>query len=129
MNIVTKFECEICGQQFDYEDEAFRHEFEHSFSPEVKEAIHLYDPKGNPLPFSVDSAEDAYFIKCDTAEAWDALRGLYVNHCGYTDFPDVETEEEKTSGWYYQKYAWKSFKSLEDEYNRIKSIFEQSRGD
>ena len=129
MYTVTKFECEICGQQFDDEDDALRHEFDHSFTPEVKEAIHLYDPKGNPLFFSIDSIEDAFFIKCDTAEAWDALRGLYVNHCGYTDFPDVETEEEKTSGWYYQKYDWKPFKSLEDEYNRIKSIFEQSRGD
>ena len=33
------------------------------------------------------------------------------------------TEEEKTSEWYYQKYDWKSLKSLSDEYNRIKSIF------
>ena len=129
MYTVYKYECEICGQQFDDEDEAFRHEFEHSFPPEVKEAIHLYDSKGNPLSFSIDSVEDAYCIKCDTAEAWNALRGLYVNHCGYTDFPNVETEEEKTSEWYYQKYDWKPFKSLEDEYNRIKSIFEQSRGD
>lgn len=129
MYTVTKFECEICGQQFDDEDDAIRHEFDHSFTLEVKEAIHLYDSKGNPLSFSIDSVEDACFIKCDTAEAWDALRDLYVNHCGYTDFPDVETEEEKTSGWYYQKYDWKSLKSLEDEYNRIKSIFEQSRGD
>ena len=123
MYTVTKYECEICGQQFDDEDEAFRHEFEHSFPPEVKEAIHLYDQKGNPLFFSIDSVEDAFFIKCDTAEAWDALRDLYVNHCGYTDFPEVKTEEEKTSEWYYQKYDWKSLKSLGDEYNRIKSIF------
>ena len=128
MYTVTKFECEICGQQFDDEDDALRHELDHSFTPEVKEAIHLYDPKGNPLSFSIDSVDDAFFIKCDTAEAWDALRGLYVNHCGYTDFPDVETEEEKTSGWYYQD-EWKSFKSLGDKYNRIKSIFEQDRGD
>ena len=128
MYTVTKFECEICGQQFDDEDEAFRHEFEHSFSPEVKEAIHLYDSKGNPLSFSIDSAEDAFFIKCDTVEAWDALSNLYVNYYGYTDFPKVEAEEEKTSGWYYQD-EWKSLKSLGDEYNRIKSIFEQDRGD
>ena len=123
MYTVTKFECEICGQQFDDEDDAIRHEFEHSFPPEVKEAIHLYDSKGNPLSFSIDSAEDAFFIKCDTVEAWDALSDLYVNYCGNTDFPKVKTEEEKTSEWYYQKYDWKSLKSLSDEYNRIKSIF------
>ena len=127
MYTVYKYECEICGRQFDDEDEAFKHEFEHSFPPEVKEAIHLYDQKGNPLFFSIDSVEDAFFIKCDTVEAWDALRELYVNHCGYTDFPKAETEEEKTSEWYYQD-EWKSLKSLRDEYHRIKSIFEQSRG-
>ena len=123
MYTVTKFECEICGQQFDDEDDALRHEFEHSFPPEVKEAIHLYDPKGNPLSFSINSVEGAFFIKCDTVEAWDALRDLYINYCGYTDFPKVEAEEEKTSEWYYQDDGWKSLKSLGDEYNRIKSIF------
>ena len=128
MYTVTKYECEICGQQFDDEDDAFRHEFEHSFPPKVKEAIHLYDSKGNPLSFSVDSAEEAYFIKCDTVEAWDAFRDLNINYCGYTDFPKAETEEEKTSEWYFQD-EWKSLKSLRDEYHRIKSIFEQNRGD
>ena len=129
MYTVYKYECEICGQQFDDEDEAFKHEFEHSFPPEVKEAIHLYDSEGVPLSFSFDSADEAYFIKCDTVEAWDALSDLYVNYCGNNDFPKVKTEEEKTSEWYYQKYDWKSLKSLSDEYNRIKSIFEQDRGD
>ena len=128
MYTVTKYECEICGQQFDDEDEAFKHEFEHSFPPEVKEAIHIYDSKGNPLSFSFDSADEAYFIKCDTVKAWDAFKDLYINYLGYTEFPKAKTEEEKTSGWYYQD-EWKSLKSLGDEYNRIKSIFEQSRGD
>lgn len=122
MYTVYKYECEICGQQFDDEDEAFRHEFEHSFPPEVKEAIHIYDSKGNPLSFSIDSAEDACFIKCDTVEAWDAFKDLYINYCGYCEFPKVETAEEKTSEWYYQN-EWKSLKSLSDEYHRIKSIF------
>lgn len=127
MYTVYKYECEICGQQFDDEDEAFRHEFEHSFPPEVKEAIHLYNSEGIPLSFSFDSAEEAYFIKCDTVEAWDAFKDLYINYLGYTEFPNAETEEEKTSEWYYQD-EWKSLKSLRDEYNRIKSIFEQNRG-
>ena len=122
MYTVTKYECEICGQQFDDEDEAFRHEFEHSFTPEIQEAIHLYDSKGNPLSFSIDSAEDAFFIKCDTAEAWDALKMLSIDYSG-VEFPNAKTEEEKTSEWYYQD-EWKSFKVLADEYNRIKSIFE-----
>ena len=121
MYTVYKYKCEICGQQFDDEDDAIRHELEHSFPPEVKEAIHLYDPKGNPLSFSIDSAEYAFFIKCDTAEAWDAFKDLYINYLGYTDFPKVKTEE-KTSEWYYQD-EWKSLKSLSDEYNRIKSVF------
>lgn len=123
MYTVYKYECEICGQQFDNEDEAFEHEFEHSFPPEVKEDIYLYDSKGNPLYFSVDSAEGAYFIKCDTVEAWDAFKDLYINYLGYTEFPKAETEEEKTSEWYYQDDGWKSLKFLGDEYNRIKSIF------
>ena len=123
MYTVTKYECEICGQQFDDEDEAFRHEFEHSFPSEVKEAIHLYDSKGNPLSFSFDSADETYFIKCDTVEAWDAFKDLHINYLGYTEFPNAKTEEEKTSEWYFQKYDWKSLKSLSDEYNRIKSIF------
>lgn len=129
MNIVTKYECEICGQQFDDEADAFKHELEHSFPPEVKEAIHLYNSEGSPLSFSIDSADDAYFIKCDTVEALDAFKDLYINYLGYTEFPKAKTEEEKTSEWYYQDDDWKSFKSLSDEYNRIKSIFEQSRGD
>lgn len=128
MYTVTKYECEICGQQFDDEDDAIRHEFEHTFTPEVKEAIHLYDSEGVPLPFSFDSADEACFIKCDTVEAWDAFKNLYINYLDYTEFPKTKTEEEKTSGWYYQD-GWKSFKSLSDEYNRIKSIFEQNRGD
>ena len=127
MYTVMKYECEICGQEFDDEEDAFRHEFEHSFPPEVKEAIHLYDSKGNPLSFFIDSAEDAYFIKCDTIEAWDAFKDLYINYCGYCEFPKAETEEEKTSKWYYQD-GWKSLKSLRNEYHRIKSIFEQNRG-
>ena len=96
MHTVMKYECEICGQQFDNEDEAFRHEFENSLLPEVKEAIHLYDSKGNPLSFSIDSAEDAFFIKCDTVEAWDALSNLFVNYYGYTDFLKVEAGVDKT---------------------------------
>ena len=128
MYTVTKYECEICGQQFDDEDEAFKHEFEHSFPPEVKEAIHIYDSKGVPLSFSFDSADETYFIKCDTVEAWDAFKDLHINYLGYTEFPNAKTEEEKTSEWYYQD-GWKSLKSLSDEYNRIKSIFEQDRGD
>ena len=127
MHTVTKYECEICGRQFDDEDEAFRHEFEHTFTPEVKEAIHLYDSKGNPLSFSIDSAEDAFFIKCDTIEAWDALKILSIDY-SRVDFPNAKTAEEKISEWYYQD-EWKSLKSLRDEYNKIKSIFEQSRGD
>ena len=127
MYTVMKYECEICGQEFDDEADAFKHEFEHSFPPEVKEAIHLYDSKGNPLSVSIDSAEDACFIKCDTVEAWDAFKDLYINYCGYCEFPKAETEEEKTSEWYYQD-GWKSLKSLRDKYHRIKSIFEQNRG-
>ena len=128
MYTVTKYECEICGQQFDDEDEAFRHEFEHTFTPEIQKAIHLYDSKGNPLSFSIDSAEVAFFIKCDTIEAWDALKMLSIDYSG-VEFPKVKTEEEKTAEWYYQD-GWKSFKSLSDEYNRIKSIFEQkNKGD
>ena len=126
MYTVYKYECEICGQQFDDEDDAIRHEFEHSFPPEVKEAIHLYDSKGNPLSFSIDSVEGAFFIKCDTVEAWDALKMLSIDYSG-VEFPNAKTVEEKTVGWYYQD-SWKSFKSLRDEYNRIKSIFEQNRG-
>ena len=127
MHTVYKYECEICGQQFDDEDEAFRHEFEHSFTPEIQKAIHLYDSKGVPLSFSIDSAEDAFFIKCDTVEAWDALKMLSIDYSG-VEFPNAKTVEEKTVEWYYQG-SWKSFKSLRDEYNRIKSIFEQNRGD
>lgn len=128
MYTVYKYECEICGQQFDDEAEAFRHEFEHSFPPEIEEAIHIYNSEGKHLPFSIDSAEEAFFLKCDTAEAWDAFKDLYINYCGYCEFAEAETEEEKTSEWYYQD-EWKSFKSLRAEYHRIKSIFEQSRGD
>ena len=128
MYTVTKYECEICGQQFDDEDDAFRHEFEHYFTPEVQKAIHLYDSKGNPFSFSIDSAEDAFFIKCDTIEAWDALKMLSIDYSG-VEFPNAKTVEEKTSEWYYQDDSWKSLKSLRDEYNKIKSIFEQSRGD
>lgn len=127
MYTVTKYECGICGQQFDDEDDAIRHEFEHSFTPEIQKAIHLYDSKGNPLSFSIDSAEDAFFIKCDTIEAWDALKMLSIDYNG-VDFPNAKITEEKTSEWYYQD-EWKSLKSLRDEYNKIKSIFEQSRGD
>ena len=121
MYTVTKYECEFCGQQFDDEDEALRHEFEHSFPPEVKEAIHLYNSEGLPISFSIDSTEDVFFIKCDTAEAWDALKMLSIDYSG-VEFPNAKTEEEKTSEWYYQD-EWKSLKSLGDEYNRIKSIF------
>lgn len=126
MYTVTKYECEICGQQFDDEDDAIRHEFEHSFTPEIQKAIHLYDSKGNPLSFSIDSAEDAFFIKCDTTEAWDALKMLSIDYSG-VEFPNAKTVEEKTSEWYYQD-GWKSLKTLRDEYNRIKSIFERNRG-
>ena len=122
MYTVTKYECEICGQQFDDEDDAIRHEFEHSFTPEVKEAIHLYNSSGLPMSFSVDETDSAFFIKCDTVEAWDALEKLYTDYAG-TEFPEAKTAEEKTSEWYYQD-GWRSLKSLGDKYNRIKSIFE-----
>lgn len=128
MYTVMKYECEICGQEFDDEDDAFRHEFEHSFTPEIIEAIHIYNSNGIPLPFSFASAEETSFIKCDTLEAWDAFRDLYINYCGYCEFPEVETEEEKTTEWYFHQGEWKSLKSLRDEYNRIKSIFKQNRG-
>lgn len=101
MYTVTKFCCEICGEEFDNENEAFIHELEHSFTSEIKEAIHLYNSSGLPMSFSIGEEDLSFYIKCDTVEAWDALEKLYTDYAG-VEFPKAKTAEEKTSEWYYQ---------------------------
>ena len=119
------YKCEICGKEFEFDDECLAHELKHKIAG-LKDSVVMMDCNHNIL--SLDdlrkAIDRAYFIYIANQEAADKLEKLF-NEYNYI-FPAEDAQEAvlypalftyENDGAY-----WKTLQDVENEYNELLAV-------
>lgn len=116
------YQCEVCGKEFNDEDDCRKHEMEH-ITAKLKGAVVMMDDGGEVLPLDdIHTAiERTYAIYVGCKEAADILWELFEDE-GYTTLiEDIRTPVLYPAFFIYDQdnYHWRYMRDLEEEYNRL----------
>lgn len=122
---IHTYKCEVCGKEFDDEDECLRHELKCKTTG-LEDSVVMMDSGRNIL--SLDNWEKAidraYFVYVTNQEAADKLEDLFHEY-NYS-FPADDAQETvlypalfayQNNGMY-----WKSLQDVENEYNELLAV-------
>ena len=116
------YQCEVCGKEFNDEEDCRKHEMEHNVA-KLKNAVVMMDDGGEVLPFDDirTAIERAYAIYVGCKEAADILWEMFDDE-GYN--PPIENIVPPVlypAFFVYDKdsYGWLYLNDLEEEYNRL----------
>lgn len=122
---IHTYKCEVCGKEFDDEDECLRHELKCKITG-LEDSVVMMDSGRNIL--SLDNWEKAidraYFVYVTNQEAADKLEDLFHEY-NYS-FPADDAQETvlypalfayQNNGMY-----WKSLQDVENEYNELLAV-------
>lgn len=125
MTEIHTYKCDICGKEFDFEDECLAHELKHK-TVGLENSVVMMD--GNHNILSLDdwrkAIDRAYFVYIANQEAADMLEELFTKY-DYT-FPADDAQEivhypvlftYNNDGAY-----WKTSREVEKEYNELLDI-------
>lgn len=119
---VTTYKCEICGKEFDYEDDCRKHEMEHNIHL-IEKAVVMMDSVGEFLPLDdMHTAIErvcAIYVGCK--EAADILWGLFEEEGYCVPIEDIDSTVKYPAFFIYDQdhYRWRYMHDLEEEYNCI----------
>lgn len=113
MKNITYYECEVCGEQFKYEENCQAHELWHTLGDLFSSGAKFYDQEGNLL--TIDNFKDVgdftdivFGIDCPSTKVADAIQKIW-EEVGYAaPFDDIGTEaapcrvmyNSETYGWF-----------------------------
>lgn len=119
------YKCEICGKEFEFDDECLAHELKHKTAG-LENSVVMMDCNHNIL--SLDdwrkAIDRAYFVYIANQEAADTLEELFTKY-NYT-FPADDAQETilypalfayENDGAY-----WKTLQDVENEYNELLAV-------
>ena len=116
------YQCDICGETFDNENDCRKHEIEHSVA-ELKDALVMMDSDGEILPLDDmhTAIERSYTIYVKCKDAADILWGLFKEEGFCTPASDVETPILYPTFFTFNQddCQWQNMRDLEEEYNRL----------
>ena len=116
------YQCEVCGKEFNDEEDCREHEMEHD-AAKLKGAVVMLDPQGEVLSLdNINTAIDrTYAIYVGCKEAADILWEMFNNNGYCTPIEDIETPVQYPAFFTYNQdeYCWRYMRDLEEEYNRL----------
>lgn len=117
------YQCEICGEEFAFEDECFAHELKCKTTG-LENSVVMMDSTKNVL--SLDNYKNAidrvFFLYIANQEAANQLERLFYD-CSYTSpMDDAEETILYPAFFAYQDSQWKSLQDIENEYNELLAI-------
>ena len=116
------YQCEVCGKEFNDEEDCRKHEMEHTTSF-IKNAVVMMDEGGEVLPLdNIGTAiERAYAIYVGCNEAAKMLWELFEDEGYVSPIENIRTPVLYPAFFIYDKdnYYWLYFNDLEKEYNRL----------
>ena len=116
------YQCEVCGKEFDDEDDCREHEMEH-ITAKLKGVVVMMDSLGEVLPLDdIHTAiEKSYAIYVGCKEAADILWEMFDDEGYSTPIENIETPIQYPAFFTYDqdKYCWLYMRDLEEGYNRL----------
>ena len=116
------YQCEVCGKEFNDEEDCRKHEMEHN-AAKLKGAVVMMDDGGEVLPLDDirTAIERTYAIYVGCKEAADILWELFEDEGYTTPIEDIRTPVLYPAFFIYDQddYRWLYFNDLEEEYNRL----------
>ena len=116
------YQCEVCGKEFNDEEDCRKHEMEHTASF-IKNAVVMMDNSGEVLPLDDirTAIERTYAIYVGCKEAADILWGLFEDKGYSPPIRDIVTPVLYPAFFIYDKdnFCWLYLNDLEEEYNRL----------
>lgn len=119
MTEIHTYRCDVCGKDFDDEDDCRKHEMEHK-TTKLKNAVVIMDDDGEIL--SLDdmhtAIEKSYAIYVECKEAADILWELFDEEGYCSPIADINTPIQYPAFFPYNSH-WRYMNNLEEEYNRL----------
>ena len=116
------YQCEVCGKEFNDEDDCREHEMEH-ITAKLKGGVVMMDYQGKVLPLNdIHTAiERTYAIYVGCKEAADILWEMFDDGGYSIPIENIETPIQYPAFFTYDqdKYCWLYMRNLEEEYNRL----------
>lgn len=116
------YQCEVCGKEFNDEEDCRKHEMEHTASF-IKNAVVMMDNGGEVLPLDDirTAIERAYAIYVGCNEAAKMLWELFEDEGYCTPIENIRTPVLYPAFFIYDQdnYSWLYLNDLEEEYNRL----------
>ena len=116
------YQCEVCGKEFNDEEDCRKHEMEHTASF-IKNAVVMMDNGGEVLPLDDirTAIERAYAIYVGCKEAADILWEMFDDEGYCTPIENIRTPVLYPAFFVYDQdnYSWLYLNDLEEEYNRL----------
>ena len=116
------YQCEVCGKEFNDDENCRKHEMEHTASF-IKNAVVMMDDGGKILPLDdIHTAiERAYAIYVGCKEVADILWEMFNDEGYCTPIENIETSIQYPAFFTYDQdnYCWRYMRDLEEEYNRL----------
>lgn len=116
------YQCEVCGKEFNDEEDCLQHEMEHTASF-IKNAVVMMDNGGEVLPLDdIRTAIDkcyAIYVECN--EAAKIVWELFKDEGYETPIENIRTPVLYPAFFIYDQddYRWLYLNDLEKEYNRL----------
>ena len=116
------YQCEVCGKEFNDEEDCRKHEMEHTASF-IKNAVVMMDDGGEVLPLDdIRTAIDkcyAIYVGCN--EAAKIVWELFKDEGYETPIENIRTPVLYPAFFIYDQdnYRWLYLNDLEKEYNRL----------
>ena len=116
------YQCEVCGKEFNDEEDCRRHEMEHTASF-IKNAVVMMNNGGEVLPLDDirTAIDNCYAIYVGCNEAAKILWELFEDEGYTTPIEDIRTPVLYPAFFIYDQdnYHWLYLNDLEEEYNRL----------
>ena len=116
------YQCEVCGKEFDDDEDCRKHEMEHTTSF-IKNAVVMMDNGGEVLPLddirtAIDKCHTIY-VGCN--EVAKMLWELFEDEGYVAPIENIRTPVLYPAFFVYDQdnYYWLYFNDLEKEYNRL----------
>ena len=116
------YQCEVCGKEFNDEEDCRKHDMEHTASF-IKNAVVMMDNGGEVLPLDDirTAIDNCYAIYVGCNEAAKMLWELFEDEGYTTPIENIRTPVLYPAFFIYDQddYRWLYFNDLEEEYNRL----------
>lgn len=122
MTEILTYRCDVCGKEFNDEDDCRKHEMEH-ITTKLKNAVVMMDNGGEVLPLdNIHTAIErthAIYVRCK--EAADILWEMFKDESYIPPIEDIVTPVLYPAFFIYDpdSFCWLYMRDLEKEYNRL----------